>query len=74
MTRKRPPEYDYICSRCLCACESDGSRHISGGSADFTACKKGPVPILRSEWKAGIKADVAAIRERMRKIGKETGK
>jgi hypothetical protein len=66
MARKRSPEYDYICKRCLCACnDARPPRHISGGSADFTACKKEPMPILRRDWEAGIKANVAAMRDRI---------
>lgn len=64
MTRRRAPKYDYICRRCLCACRADGSRHLGGGSANFTACGQNPIPVLRSDWEASIKADVASLRDR----------
>ncbi len=65
MARKRPPECDYICARCLCPCRADGSRHVGGGSADFTACGQDPLPVLRSDWEAAIKADVSALHNRI---------
>lgn len=67
MARKRPPEYDYICRRCLCACNIAGTRHEGGGSANFRACGKPPIPVLRSAYQREIAEDVACIRERHRR-------
>ncbi len=69
MTRRRSPEHDYICQRCLCACNVSGTRHEGGGSADFRACEKPPIPVLRSDFEKMIAGDVAAIRERHRHLG-----
>lgn len=63
MARKRAPEHDYICQRCGCACEADGSRHLGGGQG-MRACKFPPDPILRSEAEAEAGAIVAALRAR----------
>lgn len=63
--RRRPPEYDYICRRCGCAC--NGRRHLGGGSTAMRACGKPPDPVLRSVFKAEVREDVAAIRERFRR-------
>ncbi len=51
MTRRRSPEHDYICQRCLCACNVSGTRHEGGGSADFRACEKPPIPVLRRDFR-----------------------
>ncbi|SKK36945.1 hypothetical protein [Mycobacteroides abscessus] len=64
MTRRRSPQHDYICRRCLCACNISGTRHEGGGSADFRACGKPPIPVLRSDFVKELAEDVASIRER----------
>lgn len=56
MARKRPPEYDYICLRCGCPCEADGSRHWGGGTINHRACGWPPRPILRSVFEAEMQA------------------
>lgn len=61
MSRKRPPGNDYICRRCRCACDRHGLRHIAGGNAEFVACQR-PVPVLRSNYKRELAADIAAVR------------
>jgi hypothetical protein len=65
MTRRRPPDCDYICRRCGCACNITGTRHLGGGSRDMRACKRSPDPILRADFEREIAADVAgALRAR----------
>lgn len=66
MSRKRAPEHDWICRRCLCPCMPPGhpeQRHIGGGQG-MKACKLGADPILRSEHDAEVSAVVGAIRSR----------
>lgn len=67
MARKRSPEYDYICTRCGCPAEGDGSRHLGGGRG-MRACKKQagqPLPVqLRREFEAEAAAVVAQLRGR----------
>lgn len=65
MSRRRPPEHDYICRRCGCACNAAGTRHLGGGSRDMRACDRAPEPLLRSDFEAQIRADVAAVIDRM---------
>lgn len=65
MTRRRPPENDFICRRCGCACDAPGTRHLGGGSRDMRACGQPPEPVLRSELKAQTRAEVAAVFDRM---------
>lgn len=65
MTRRRSPEYDYICRRCGCACDSIGHRHLGGGNATMRACRRGPDPVLRREFEREICDDVAALRDRI---------
>lgn len=64
MARMRAPEDDYICQTCQCACDRWGIKHLGGGSKNFTCCGKTPLPILRSEWEAMIKSDVAGLKDR----------
>ena len=63
MARKRAPEHDYICMRCGCPCEADGSKHVGGGQG-MKACGKPPVPILRGQLEAEARAVAAYIRGR----------
>lgn len=63
MSRKRPPEGDYICQVCLCPCDASGGKHVGGGGAGHTSCGKPATPVLRSVWEANLKADLAAIRD-----------
>ena len=53
MSRKRPPEHDYICLRCGCACNPSGDRHLGGGPG-MRACGLPPRPVLRSDWEAEV--------------------
>jgi hypothetical protein len=64
MARKRAPEDDYICQVCQCACDRFGKKHLGGGDAYHRACGKPPVPILRTEWNAMIKAEVSGLHHR----------
>lgn len=61
MGRKRAPEHDWICLRCTCPCNPPGAepRHLGGGQ-DMRACRKPPVPILRSEYEADMEQLAAA--------------
>lgn len=61
MGRKRSPENDYICQRCGCPCDHDGSRHLGGGKG-MRACRKQPNPILRAVHEAEAAAIVADLR------------
>ena len=63
MTRRRPPEADYICQRCQCACNPAGTKHIGGGDAAHTSCGKPPIPVLRADWDAMLARDAAAVRD-----------
>lgn len=64
MTRRRPPEADYICRRCLCPCDPVGTRHLGGGNRSMRACAGPPAPVLRWRFDAEIAADVAVLRNR----------
>jgi hypothetical protein len=57
MGRKRAPQHDWICIRCGCPCEADGSRHLGGGQG-MRSCKKSPRPMLRAEFEEMIRADL----------------
>jgi len=61
MSRNRAPEHDYICRRCGCACEEDGTRHLGGGPG-MKACRWAPDPVLRAAYEAEIAADIAGLR------------
>jgi hypothetical protein len=61
MARKRSPEHDFICQRCGCACDEAGTRHLGGGQG-MRACKKPPMPKLRSEVEAEARAIVSELR------------
>ena len=67
MTRKRSPEYDYVCRRCGVACEHD--RHYRNGWTKGGLCKH-PTPMLRRDYEAWMdqmaKDAVAAIQARRR--------
>lgn len=63
MARKRAPERDWICLRCGCPCEEDGSRHLGGGRG-MRACSRAPRPVLRSALEAEAAAVVASLRAR----------
>ena len=67
MARRRPPEADYICRRCLCSCDVAGTRHLGGGSRGMHACAGPPLPVLRAWFDAEIAADVAVLRDRHRR-------
>jgi hypothetical protein len=63
MARKRPAEYDFICRRCECPCDGPYVRdpkHLGGGQ-NRRACRKPPLPVLRSEYEAEMAAFVDAV-------------
>lgn len=66
MARKRSPDHDWICRRCGCPCDMDGTRHVGGGQG-MKACRWDPDPVLRSVFEAEIAADMAAIVNRLRR-------
>jgi hypothetical protein len=63
MARKRSPEHDYICQRCGCACDEQGTRHLGGGQG-MRACRFPPNPILRSEHEREAAELVRSLRLR----------
>lgn len=65
MSRKRQPQYDYICRTCGCICNASGTKHTGGGPG-MKSCGRTPVPILRSEFQESVRADLAGLRERPR--------
>lgn len=70
MARKRAPEHDWICARCECPCDGAGSGHLGGGQ-NRRACKKTPMPVLRSKHEAMLAqsaADAAAALAFRRKV------
>lgn len=72
MGRKRAPEHDWICLRCLCPCGPVPGKHVGGGQ-NRRACKGPSRPILRRDYEASMaaeaKAVVAAVRERRGRPG-----
>lgn len=65
MTRRRPPQYDYICQRCGCACDAGGTRHLGGGSRGMCACGKPPDVVLRSDFDRDVGEVVDMLRSRI---------
>lgn len=63
MARKRSPEHDWICRGCGCPCDQAGTKHLGGGQ-NMRACKRAPIPVLRSVYEAEAAAAVAAVRAR----------